>query len=40
MADRGLKPIYNEEYNMFDDLPAALARQDTGAGGKIVIVHG
>ena len=39
MADHGLKPIYNEEY-MFDDLPAALARQDTGAGGKIVIVHG
>lgn len=39
MAIRGLKPIYNGEY-AFDDLPAALARQDAGAGGKLVIVHG
>ena len=39
MASRSLKPIYNEEY-AFDDLPAALARQDAGTGGKLVVVHG
>ncbi len=39
MTGRGLKPIYNGEY-AFDDLPAALARQDSGTGGKLVVVHG
>ncbi|MCR4871381.1 MAG: zinc-binding dehydrogenase [Atopobiaceae bacterium] len=34
-----LRPIVNSVY-AFDDLPAALAQQDAGSGGKIVVVHG
>ena len=39
MQGHGLRPIFNSEF-AFDDLPVALARQDAGSGGKIVIVHG
>ena len=39
MQRHGLRPLYNSEY-AFGDLSAALARQDAGSGGKIVVVHG
>lgn len=39
MGDHTLRPLYNTAFP-FTDLPAALAQQDTGTGGKIVIVHG
>jgi len=39
MLRHGLRPSVGAEF-AFEDLPAALAKQDGGSGGKIVIVHG
>ena len=39
MDERGLRPIYSSVF-AFDDLPAALALQDIGSGGKIIVAHG
>lgn len=39
MQGHGLRPLHGSEF-AFEDLPAALERQDAGSGGKMVIVHG
>ena len=39
MVHHGLRPLVGSVFS-FDDLPAALAQQDSGSGGKIVVVHG
>ena len=39
MNSHGLVPLYDGEY-AFENLPAALARQDAGSGGKLVVVNG
>ncbi|MBQ9044056.1 MAG: zinc-binding dehydrogenase, partial [Eggerthellaceae bacterium] len=39
MRSHDLKPICEMQFS-FDDLSAALALQDAGSGGKLVVVHG